>query len=155
MTNIFYSQHQKICWNSNLPYRFDTQFTQDSHFQNSQSWIFDKNTRKCQYAREDQKHLKYRSLRSVLGFPPEFRVPGSNPEKPGKITIFPGWKTMRKNPEITRKFPGSGFRVPTPFPVAPPVLRSRSGKFGSGSYLDRTAFLIFNIPFFFASSYLK
>ena len=48
-----------------------------------------------------------------IGFPPEFRVPGSNPEKPGKITIFPSWKTMRKNPEITWKFPGSGFRVPT------------------------------------------
>ena len=48
-----------------------------------------------------------------IGFPPEFPVPGSNPEKPRKITIFPGWKTMRKNPEITRKFPGSGFQPRT------------------------------------------
>ena len=49
------------------------------------------------------------NINTGLGFPPEFRVPGSNPEKPGKITIFPGWKTMRKNPEITRK----NFRIPT------------------------------------------
>ena len=56
------------------------------------------------------------TLNAQVGFPPEFRVPGSNPEKPGKIMIFPGWKTMRKNPEITRNIflvPGSEmfFRV--------------------------------------------
>ena len=53
---------------------------------------------------------------SNIGFPPEFRVPGSNPENPRKIMIFLGWKTMRKNLEITRKFlePGTrNFRVPT------------------------------------------
>ena len=55
----------------------------------------------------------YRTCNWYLGSLPEFRVPGSNPEKPGKITIFPGWKTIWKNPEITRKFQGSGFQPET------------------------------------------
>lgn len=51
-----------------------------------------------------------------LGFPATFRVPGSDPEVVGKIVIFPGWKTMRKNSETTLKFPEletrKVFRVP-------------------------------------------
>ena len=51
-----------------------------------------------------------------MGFPPEFRVPGSDPKIVGKITIFPGGKTLRKNPEITQKYPeleARNFRVLT------------------------------------------
>ena len=39
--------------------------------------------------------------RSQIMFPLEFRVPGYNPEKPGKIPIFPGCKTMLKIQEIS------------------------------------------------------
>ena len=39
-----------------------------------------------------EKHLTFEmSINALsLGFPPEFRVPGSNPEKPGKIEENPG-----------------------------------------------------------------
>ena len=53
---------------------------------------------------------------SSIGFPPEFRVPGSNLEKPWKNHDFSGLENNAENPEITRKFPEPGtwnFQVPT------------------------------------------